>query len=93
MRGTWTPGQPVTETDLPFFQIAKSCANSIWAVMNYVNDDHPDREKSREKPGEAGKDQVDTWRWPASMRIKPRSWLHPASPVRIMASSSNNGLG
>jgi hypothetical protein len=59
------PGKPVTDIERPFFLCAKSCENTIWGIMNYVNDPHPDQTRSREKPTEVGKDQVDVLRYPA----------------------------
>lgn len=74
IRGTWTPGKPVTATDRPFFLVAKSCQNTIWGILNYVNDAHKDPSKTRERPTETGKDQVDVLRYAVMLNPWYSEW-------------------
>lgn len=98
MRGSMEEGKPLDELHRPHFQVAASCRNVIWSVMNYVNDEGKDPAKFRERPGEVGKDFVDTLRYVAMCRPTYHDWRSvesdlAASMAERERAMSNGGLG
>ena len=74
VRGSWAPGKEVDGLCKPHLMVAKRCQNMIWAFFNYVNDDGPRQDRMRERPGEAGKDDIDCLRYIFVMRPSYRPW-------------------
>lgn len=74
VRGSWTPGQPIDDLHFPHLLVEENCRNTVWAFLNYVNDDGKNPTRQRERPGEAGKDQIDVLRYIFVMHPAYHDW-------------------
>lgn len=74
VRGSWSPGDEVDAMHRPHLLVAGRCQNTIWAFLNYVNDDGSRQDKMRERPGEAGKDDIDCLRYILVSRPWYQDW-------------------